>query len=321
MVAFVFTLPDLGRTRFAISPVWELVTSLRVLRDPRRATMHLPWVREALPAARGLDLALPFALTPPSAYIPDFLTPPPTTPVATVEDELAALRATEPARVHAGVTRLLDGRPAPAPVAALLADPVAGMDRLAEALAVYWERVLAPDWPRVRALLEADVAHRAQVLAAAGPARLLGELHDAVRWREDRLEVDQEHTAEVALAGRGLVLVPTAFQWEAPMSISDPPWQPTLLYPARGVALLWDAGAPRSGAVAGVLGRTRAALLELLGAPQSTTAVAARLDMSPAGVSEHLTALRDAGLVTAGRHGRSVLYVRTPLAERLLHGG
>jgi DNA-binding transcriptional ArsR family regulator len=36
------------------------------------------------------------------------------------------------------------------------------------------------------------------------------------------------------------------------------------------------------------------------------------------GVSQHLTALRDAGLVHAYRVGRAVLYARTTVAESLL---
>ncbi|GLW12926.1 hypothetical protein Misp01_80540 [Microtetraspora sp. NBRC 13810] len=35
-------------------------------------------------------------------------------------------------------------------------------------------------------------------------------------------------------------------------------------------------------------------------------------------MSQHLTVLRDAGLVTAHRAGRSVLYARTAVADSLL---
>jgi DNA-binding transcriptional ArsR family regulator len=40
-------------------------------------------------------------------------------------------------------------------------------------------------------------------------------------------------------------------------------------------------------------------------------------EVSPATASHHLTALRDAGLVTSRRDGRSVLYTRTPLGDAL----
>jgi DNA-binding transcriptional ArsR family regulator len=98
-----------------------------------------------------------------------------------------------------------------------------------------------------------------------------------------------------------------------------PPWQPTVFYPARGISMLWESdGEPSPAALAGVVGATRARLLALLGAPRSTTELAERLEQHAGGISQHLTALRAAGLVSSSRHGRAVLYVRTPLADRLV---
>ncbi|GAA1321309.1 hypothetical protein GCM10009647_054230 [Streptomyces sanglieri] len=70
--------------------------------------------------------------------------------------------------------------------------------------------------------------------------------------------------------------------------------------------------------MAGVLGRSRTLLLTELETPASTTEPARRTRLSAAGVSQCLTALRDAGLVSAHRVGRSVLYARTAAAETLL---
>jgi DNA-binding transcriptional ArsR family regulator len=84
------------------------------------------------------------------------------------------------------------------------------------------------------------------------------------------------------------------------------------------VATLWEqetAVTPEG--LAGVLGRTRAALLADLAAPRSTTELARRHGITPGGTSQHLGALRRAGLVTGRRDGRSVLYVRTPLGDGL----
>jgi DNA-binding transcriptional ArsR family regulator len=50
----------------------------------------------------------------------------------------------------------------------------------------------------------------------------------------------------------------------------------------------------------------------------STTQVARELGLSAASVSEHLSVLRRAGLVTARRSGRSVLYQRTVFGTELL---
>jgi DNA-binding transcriptional ArsR family regulator len=49
-------------------------------------------------------------------------------------------------------------------------------------------------------------------------------------------------------------------------------------------------------------------------------ALAAVTGLSPAGASRHLLALRDAGLVSAARHGHEVRYRRTELGSALLHG-
>jgi DNA-binding transcriptional ArsR family regulator len=58
-------------------------------------------------------------------------------------------------------------------------------------------------------------------------------------------------------------------------------------------------------------------MLADLAAPRSAAELAERLSLSPATASRHLSALRDAGLVTGRREGRSVLYARTPLGDAL----
>jgi DNA-binding transcriptional ArsR family regulator len=320
MVIFEFGLQDLARTRFAISPMYELVAGLRAIREPDQAALHLPWIREAIPIAAGIDLATAFTLIPTvPGYLPDFLTPPPSTPVASFEDELELVRTTPAAQVRNDVEWLLDGRKPPASVMPLLERPRHALNRLAASLEEFWRLALEPHWPRIQALLEADLAYRSQRLTQGGPALLFTDLNPAVRWAGNRIEVDQAHEATVPLRDQGLLLVPSAFRWEKVSSITEQPWQPTLLYPARGIGLLWEPGAPEPGeGLASVLGQTRAALLTSLDAPASTTQLAARLEISPGGVSQHLAALREAGLVAGQRQGRSVLYARTELADRML---
>ncbi|MFD0573635.1 ArsR/SmtB family transcription factor [Kitasatospora gansuensis] len=84
----------------------------------------------------------------------------------------------------------------------------------------------------------------------------------------------------------------------------------------RGHAL--GAADPSPHALAAVIGRSRAVLLAELDTPASTTDLARRTGITAGGVSQHLTALRAAGLVDAHRSGRYVLYVRTEAAEVLL---
>ncbi|MZE77244.1 ArsR family transcriptional regulator, partial [Streptomyces sp. SID5475] len=51
-----------------------------------------------------------------------------------------------------------------------------------------------------------------------------------------------------------------------------------------------------------------------------TTGLARRLGLAPSSVSAHLSALRDAGLLTSHRYGHQVLYERTPLGIALAAG-
>jgi DNA-binding transcriptional ArsR family regulator len=116
--------------------------------------------------------------------------------------------------------------------------------------------------------------------------------------------------------------MPTAFHGPAPKvaAIVDEPWLPTIAYPVRGIAELWRTPAGSPAALARVLGRTRALVLTSLDEPLSTTTLAALMELSPAGVSRHLLALRDAGLVSTTRHGHEVRYDRTTLGSALLRG-
>src|SRR6476660_6301247 len=137
--------------------------STDVLRDPAGHSLHLPWARAARERLDGLDWALLEAVAQSSTgTFPDFPSPPPTTPLADIDAELARVRATDPAQA-AHELRAAHGAGGPPPAArVLLADPDAGLERLVAEMRGYWERCLAPWWPRIRAALEDDITHRAR---------------------------------------------------------------------------------------------------------------------------------------------------------------
>ncbi|MFI7135771.1 hypothetical protein ACIBQ1_59710 [Nonomuraea sp. NPDC050153] len=84
------------------------------------------------------------------------------------EDELAAVRATPPAQAHAEIAGALAGRPSvTGPVRDLLLGPHV-VERLADAYEALWTEILSHEWPRLRAILQRDVAQRAGRLAAYG---------------------------------------------------------------------------------------------------------------------------------------------------------
>lgn len=319
MVRFVFSLEDLALTRFAISPMWELVHSLLALRDPSFAALHVPWLRSLSGRMQGLALEHAVALTPPRGYTPDFLFPPPTGPLGDIADDLAALRATPAAQIRADMQLFsTQHKRGPQIAGPWLAHPRRELRSLADLLEAYWARAIEPVWPRVRAFLDADISYRARRLAAGGPEILFADLSTNVTWRQPDLDVHVPvHDATVSLDGRGLLLVPSAFSANRPFVIDRPPSQPTLGYPARGIATLWEEAEQAPDGLDRLLGSSRAALLADLGAPRSTTELARRLSLSPATTSHHLTTLRDSGLVTAQRQGRLVLYARTTLGDAL----
>ncbi|WFE51241.1 DUF5937 family protein [Micromonospora sp. WMMD1155] len=340
MLTIGFSAYDLAVMRFAFSPMQEIVASVRVLKDPAAHALHVPWVKQVAPrvaaAAGAFDLL--FALVPvPSWYIPDFVTPPPTTPVPDLQTELADLRRIEPQRVRTDLDRLATlrdparqsatsgwnetkARTDDAELHAMWTDPSAGLDRLARQMNDYWSLAVSEYWPRLRSLLEADVVHRARRLADGGPTSLFADLAPSVSWQDDQLTIAHPRfVGHRQLDGEGLLLVPSAFVWPTVFSSTMPPWQPTLTYPARGVATLWEqrttAAAP---ALERVIGRSRTRLLLELDAPASTTELAYRTGLTPGAVSQHLGLLRSAGLVGASRSGRLVLYFRTDASDMLL---
>ncbi|HZX05079.1 ArsR/SmtB family transcription factor [Kribbella sp.] len=344
MLTLTFTVADLARTRLAISPLWEVVASVRLLRSPRPHPFHRAWTTAARQKLGGVDLELLFDLIDPEVwYVADFLTPTPNSPLPDLDTDLGALRRVPPEQVRADLDvlayarrtpfgslaearmprRLRKPRPGELPsaaVAELYADPVAGTVVLAEQVEQYWERAIAPYWGRIRALLDGDLLYRGRRLGQAGPAGLFEDLATGVTWRDGVLSIrHRRFQGARQLSGEGLLLTPSAFVWPSVYSSTIPPWQPTLTYPARGVATLWTASTQKApDGLAAVLGRSRATLLTHLDAPRSTTDLAARTDLTPGGVSQHLTALRQAGLVTSHRAGRLVLYSRTSAAEGLL---
>jgi len=177
-----------------------------------------------------------------------------------------------------------------------------------------WHELVEPFWPRVRALLDADIGFQTRRLAEGGLDRLFAELHPALRWQDNtlvRARGDDDHRD---LAGSGLVLQPSVFKWDQVVVVLDEPWQPTVIYPARGTGGLWEQRPGTSHAALGrLIGRTRAALLTGLTEPAATTTLAHRHALAPATVSEHLTVLRDAGFVAGVRHRHEIRYRRTAL--------
>lgn len=333
MIRIELGVEDLANTRFGISPLTETVFSLWALTDPSRHTLHLPWLR----AIRGHtdpddarllhSLVGPSRIPPdfrgnPSRPVPDFLTPRPTKFVARFDDELAVVRATPPAIVRRDLVATHSPDPVPdALQAATVPDDEATLrllDAICGALQRHWERSLAPGWPEMQLVLEADTTYRSRQLATGGARLLFADIHPNLQWKDGVVSVTEmmgHHT--VAAAGRGLLLTPSIFAYK-PVPPLDPGEPPSLGYPSRGIGTLWSPPPqPELTALVDLLGRTRALLLQMLDEPLPTVEIARRLKVTPSAVSQHLQVLHATGLLTRARDRRHVLYRRTPAGDQI----
>ncbi|MGW2563139.1 ArsR/SmtB family transcription factor [Streptomyces sp. NPDC001514] len=324
MIELTVDATGLARSRFAVSPLHEVAATLLPWGLCPGSDAD-PWVtlaRRVLRRAR-LPLLSELALDG-GGYVPDFLSPHPSGPSPTVEEELERVRSTPPERVLGELEALRDGRPCnglagselPPEVRRAMARGGGYVARqAAEELRRYWDLAFAPHWEAAKAALESEVDRCAGVLARRGAAGLFNSLHPGIRWADGTLRVDSRFTVELAVP---LVVVVPSLVAAGPGVAVDPVRDgrrpPMVAYPVRDRA---TAPTIPSAELARLLGPTRAGLLAALARPTSTAQLAAHHFLSPATVSYHLGVLHRAGLVARARSGRAVLYRRTPAGSRL----
>ncbi|ROO62744.1 ArsR family transcriptional regulator [Micromonospora sp. Llam0] len=315
---------DVAASRFAISPLGETMAALRLFAGVQTAGPLLPWVRRHRDRYQALRRAQPGiaalrALYRPHGYSADFVQPPPDGVGLSFTDQLAVIRRTPLDRARDEIGRSLDGRPPPTGAAGrfLAADDV--VDRFADAIDAAWRALIAPDWPRLRAILERDVIYRAGRLTTYGWSAALAGLDARLHWDPESgtITVAGFAAERHRLGGRGLLLVPTVF---GALSLHlDPPWPYAIGYRARGVAGLF--GPPDADRAADgldrLIGPGRAAVLRALAVPATTSQLAVQLGAAVGTVGGQLAVLRDAGLVHRTRIGREVRYERSALGDAL----
>jgi DNA-binding transcriptional ArsR family regulator len=332
VITLVLSLADTIRYRFAVSPLAEAVQLTRAMALPHSFTQGAPaaWLRQHELARRRLerehDLRPLLALMGASHYFPDFLTLIDESALGDIERELDEIRNTSRARAGIEIERTLSMHPLstraslePA-VERQLRSPDAA-SRLADLLGLVWEALLARSWNQLRDVLERDVLHRSRSLANGGLSALFRGLAPLITLAEPELHVQCKGIdATRVLDGRGLLLRPSAFIWPYAGVTLDEALPAELIYPARGVAALFSGPQHHDGALAALVGTTRAQVLNTLDEPMHTSGLARLLGRSPGNIADHLKALRDSGLINRARVGRKVIYSRTPLGDALLVG-
>jgi DNA-binding transcriptional ArsR family regulator len=322
MVEVRFDTDSLSSVRFAVSPLFETTLSITALSAPASAAVHLPWLEQARDRTAGLDLGVMHLLMRPNIYAPDFINPLPTGPTAELDEELATMLAVPASQIRAEVQHTYANRPLPTELEPFIKRPRDAIRRLAKLLREYFDLALAEHWPRIKSLLEDDILYRARKITDAGTRALFSDLDPSISWKDEGvLRVDKRdcNLSELHLDERGLLLLPSAFAWPRVLVVSAEPWQPTVIYPARGVGMLWAPEQPVTpDSLARLLGGSRASILTALDCPRSTTELARILELTPGGVSQHLAVLHSAGLVCRRRDQRSVLYLRSESGDALM---
>jgi DNA-binding HxlR family transcriptional regulator len=331
----------MANLRFAYSPLLELTISYRVLRGNWQRAIYWRWLEEATAAIHDLDLPYMDALitggasygninTIPKGYIPDFLTPTPLVPITDIEDEFDRLCQMDVDLVREGLQMAIEYFGPSEILCDFLAHPREGMTRLLHELREYWQRTLAHHWQRMMSVLENDMLHHSRVLTLHGMEALFPEIDSILEYQSGTVifnhdrkycEMAKKHghvDREFQLNSNSLHLVPVIFGANAVYHQLHEPWQPMILYTARGAAL-WNYETPEpSEALEMTLGGGKARLILALESPLSSGEIARKLSLTAGAVSQQLTKLHQAGLVESHRSGKHVFYRLSERGRKLV---
>jgi DNA-binding transcriptional ArsR family regulator len=317
-----FTRLDVARTFLADGPdpMWELVNSLQALQSRYGEGVLGGWRRRAAGALRGSGLAGQvrhrlFPVAPHAPYFPDLLTPP--------EGRLGlgpgmdAVLATPRRRLRGEIGRLDGAAGAGTWLADLAAGRARALSELGKAMREYYHAAVAPIYASLRAIVDSDLVVRRGALSAGGVETMLDSFRPMMRWRYPVLELASHPSArEIHLGGRGLLLVPSYFCRQHPITIFDPDLPQVIVYPIdhRPAGLATSGGGM---ALSRLLGETRAAVLLAARGGRTTGELAARVGVSAAAISHHTAILRDADLITSIRVANTVRHSLTRLGWAL----
>ena len=305
---------SLARVRLAASPVTEAVMWLWLTATGGRHGVFGDPGAAARYTLRDPDVALlARVLAASSTYIPDLLTPKPVAGSAkhALRWQLETIRETPR---QAALTQLA-GYPDAGDEVRHAAERGTFAARAANGLRTFWRHTLADGWPGLHGRIQADLAIRSRLMVEHGIGAVLGSIHPSVVWTGLDLHVHKDFDDEMHFTEDELVLVPSVLAWPKVLAQLCDPARAVLCYPAHGVGV--SAAGPNPGALARLLGNTRAALLRDLDVPRSTTDLSKRHQLAPATVSYHLRVLHSSGLVTRLRDRRTVLYRRTEQGDAL----
>ncbi|MFI5841200.1 winged helix-turn-helix domain-containing protein [Catenuloplanes sp. NPDC051500] len=276
---------------------------------------HADTYHRMLTTRPDLRLVLATAMRP--GWLADFVSPPQAETERPLADELDDIRNLPDDRTRDDLARALavtNGPPLPDEIRRLSPGPL-----VAEVLAWVWETTIAPDWPRRRRILEADIVARTRQLTQGGWVAAFADLKADMRWLGNgRLQVNAAPYASRDVSGTQLLFVPitTGHGWVAWDELDAS--RHTIAYPASAPLAANGPAHPVPDALGRLLGPVRATVLTLLDPPKSTTQLCALTGLALGTIGRHLGILLDAGLVLRRRAGRTVLYSLTAAGRALI---
>jgi DNA-binding transcriptional ArsR family regulator len=326
-----------GDYRFAVSPLAELCAVLHVIAEPGHHREQREWIDPAvdrLPVdlvheLRRMDYL--FRTSRPDMFLPG-------RPRASITAELDAIdRLNDEAWVSSalltsscGSIPLVDGASPLADagvrqvaldrarargtratrfVEAALADPSRVRGAVRALLEACDSAFFAAVWQRVRPHLTADVRRKRDLFRTAPT---LAEVSPWIGLSDDgsRLVVDKVQDGFATAVGTGVTFLPSVFGSPHLLVVYAPGLAPVVQYPVPGVS-------PDTGPDSTQVRRRLHALdnpvrlrlaRSLARGPRTTSELAELWNLSNAEVSRHLAVLKEAGLASAQRHGRRVVY-------------
>lgn len=329
-----------GLVHVAPAPLAEALLSLHVLLHPKENPLQHPWIRRMRTLSPGLKREIRTFCFLYSDITADFVLPASADSSQSFEEALAAFASMPQERAQYEIARPVffyreedAGGPecmarddlrekiratmaawgawGEALASDLLDDPASVQARIVDMLAAYWAESFAAEWERLEPALaeEAERARRDDPVAMleATPSELKVDAAERVlyRWSLHEHEVTVEPS-------NPLRLIPSVYVWPHVRVNCDAPWPLAVLYPPRTMRNGVGRRRAPDALVRGLRATadpTRLKILRLVGEePRSTEELAPLVGLSESGLSKHLRALVDAGLLSTRRQGWYVLY-------------
>lgn len=331
MKRIIFTPEDLIRIRIG-APLGALGETMLATRALQRSNVavYAGW-RQQVSAAIPADFGRIAEIFPADENFLDLITP--TRGARTMSGGIEALHLASRVELRNEVETVVRRRaiggesPLPTWTAELFERDSGTRQSVASAVEAFHSVAFAGRWTHIQTYLEVAAERMARTMAAEGVERLLSGLMPHARWRAPVLEVLRaKHCHDEHLGGRGLLIVPSLFAWPEPITLHstvDEAAPMMLVVPVlRDIGDFAAAWGPRgtNEALTALLGRTRAAALQVIAEGCSTTELARSLGVSPATASEHASILREAGLIESWRHRNAMRHELTTLGVALLEG-